>query len=140
MYFCCLQALQNVQRHANNAPCVVALAHDGSELAFEVLDEGPGYDVAATRRGLGLQIAQDRVDALGGTLEVTSSPGRTAVTGRLPTRCFSRNLIGGQPGRSGLPSGRAPCRFQPVRTEGGLGDVRGGAACTAARGAYSASS
>jgi signal transduction histidine kinase len=88
VYFCCLQALQNVQRHANNAPCVVGLAYDEGELAFEVLDEGPGYDVAATQRGLGLQIAQDRVDALEGMLEVHSAPGRTAVAGRLPTRAL----------------------------------------------------
>jgi signal transduction histidine kinase len=88
VYFCCLQALQNVQRHANNALCVVGLSHNGGELTFEVLDEGPGYDVATTPRGLGLQIAQDRVDALEGILEVHSAPGRTAVTGRLPTRAL----------------------------------------------------
>ena len=85
VYFCCLQAIQNVIRHAENAPCVVALSLDGDEIAFEIRDDGGGFDVATTPRGMGLQIVQDRVDALEGALEVTSEPGRGArIAVRLP--------------------------------------------------------
>ena len=89
VYFCCLQAIQNVIRHANNAPCVVALSSDADAIAFEIRDDGPGFDVAATDRGMGLQIVQDRVDALDGSLQVTSDPGHgTRVAVRLPIRAL----------------------------------------------------
>jgi signal transduction histidine kinase len=85
VYFCCLQALQNVLRHAGNAATIVRLSAGPKVLTFEVVDRGPGFDPAATDRGMGLQIMQDRVDALDGTLEFVSSPGHgTSVIGRIP--------------------------------------------------------
>src|SRR4029079_6768448 len=59
-YFCCLQAIQNVLRHAGNANTTVRLALDGDDLLFEITDAGPGFDVDRTARGMGLQIIQDR--------------------------------------------------------------------------------
>ncbi|HXF71599.1 MAG TPA: ATP-binding protein, partial [Actinomycetota bacterium] len=55
------------------------------ELRFEVEDDGRGFEPAATRRGTGLQNMSDRIEALGGVLEVDSVPGRgTRIHGRLP--------------------------------------------------------
>ena len=85
IYFCCLQAIQNVLRHAGNAPCVVRLDLDGDAIAVEIHDEGPGFDVMSTPRGMGLEIVQDRVDALEGTLAITSERGTgTVVAIRIP--------------------------------------------------------
>jgi len=84
-YFCCLQAIQNVLRHARNAPSRVQLELDGDELTFEISDDGPGFDVDHTSRGMGLQIIQDRVDALEGSLSVRSDASGTTVAGRIPT-------------------------------------------------------
>lgn len=85
VYFCCLQALQNVMRHAGNAPAVVSIDAKGSELRFSVIDRGPGFDPDAAPAGMGLQIMRDRVDALGGELAIASSAGGgTTVSGRLP--------------------------------------------------------
>jgi signal transduction histidine kinase len=84
-YFCCLQAIQNVLRHAGNATARVRFATDGDALSFEIADDGPGFDVAATPRGMGLQIIQDRVDALEGTMSVASGPSGTTVALRIPT-------------------------------------------------------
>ena len=54
-------------------------------LTFEVRDDGAGFDVDTRRHGTGLQGMNDRLDAIGGTLEVRSSPGSgTSVTGRVP--------------------------------------------------------
>jgi signal transduction histidine kinase len=66
---------------------VVALSLDQDEIAIEIRDEGAGFDVAATPRGMGLQIVQDRVDALEGTLHVQSARGSgTTVAVRVPIR------------------------------------------------------
>ncbi|HUL85870.1 MAG TPA: ATP-binding protein, partial [Actinomycetota bacterium] len=85
VYFCCLQAIQNVIRHAGNAPCTVGLDLDDHGLVVAVRDEGPGFDADATPPGMGRQIMRDRVDALDGRLEIVATPGTgTTVTIRLP--------------------------------------------------------
>ena len=87
VYFCCLQAIQNVLRHAGNATSTVALSCDHECVTFEVRDEGPGFAVATTARGMGIDIMQDRVDALEGSLSIESAPGEgTRVHGRIPVR------------------------------------------------------
>jgi signal transduction histidine kinase len=87
VYFCCVQAVQNAQRHAPGASITIGLSVDGDALVFTVRDDGPGFDPAATKAGEGMQILTDRVAALGGTIAVESVPGRgTTVTGRVPAR------------------------------------------------------
>ena len=55
------------------------------ELAFEVIDDGEGFDQTSTQPGTGLQGMADRLEAIGGLLEVRSRPGMgTTVTGRVP--------------------------------------------------------
>jgi signal transduction histidine kinase len=85
LYFCCLQAIQNVIRHAGNPACVVELEADHGEITFSLSDPGPGFDPATTPRGMGMDIMQDRIDALEGTLVVTSAPGAgTTIAGTVP--------------------------------------------------------
>jgi signal transduction histidine kinase len=84
-YFCCLEALQNVAKYANASRAVVRLSEDDGRLLFEVEDDGSGFDPHATRHGTGLQGMADRLDAVRGSLEVRSAPGRgTTVVGRVP--------------------------------------------------------
>jgi signal transduction histidine kinase len=87
VYFCCVQALQNAQRHAPGAAVAIRLALEGSDvLTFIVSDVGAGFDPAAVTAREGMQIMTDRVAALGGTLIVDSSPGSgTTVTGTIPS-------------------------------------------------------
>jgi signal transduction histidine kinase len=94
VYFCCVQAVQNAQRHAPGATITIELSADGDGLVFVVRDDGPGFDPAAMNAREGMQIMTDRVAALGGTLTLESAPGAgTNVTGRVPAAV----LVGAAP-------------------------------------------
>ncbi|MDP9302144.1 MAG: histidine kinase [Actinomycetota bacterium] len=85
VYFCCLEALQNVAKYAEASAAIVQLATDDGELRFSVADDGRGFDVTTTPSGTGLQGIADRLAALGGVVDVISTPGGgTTISGRLP--------------------------------------------------------
>lgn len=85
VYFCCLEALQNIGKYAAASRATVTLRDDGDRLTFVVADDGAGFDPSTTARGLGLQNMADRLDALGGSVNVESAPDAgTTVTGWLP--------------------------------------------------------
>jgi signal transduction histidine kinase len=84
VYFCVLEALQNVQKYARASHVDVRLHGQGEGLAFEVSDDGIGFDTAIAKKGAGLTNMADRLDALGGSLTVTSTPsGGTTIAGTL---------------------------------------------------------
>jgi signal transduction histidine kinase len=84
VYFCTLEALQNVAKYAHASSATVRLNAEEAALLFEITDDGNGFDPASTGYGTGLQGMADRLDAIGGTLEVSSEPGRgTKVLGRI---------------------------------------------------------
>jgi signal transduction histidine kinase len=85
VYFCCLEALQNIVKYAEASHVSVNLSMEAGQLNFSVIDDGKGFDPASRPQGSGLQGMADRMEALGGTLEVRSEPGTgTTVTGRIP--------------------------------------------------------
>ncbi len=85
VYFCVLEALQNVQKYAKASGVVVRLRGQEGGLAFDVEDDGTGFDTVTVTRGAGLTNMVDRVEALGGNVDVTSAPGSgTLVSGDLP--------------------------------------------------------
>ena len=87
VYFCCLESLQNVAKHAGaGARPEVRVVESAGELCFEIVDDGVGCELGRVRsRGSGLTNMTDRVAALRGTLTVDSAAGRgTHVRGRIP--------------------------------------------------------
>jgi len=87
VYFCILEALQNVAKYAGASRAEVHLAASGPDLRFEVTDDGAGFDPGGKGYGTGLQGMADRLHAHGGSLDVRSVPGSgTKIAGRLPCR------------------------------------------------------
>jgi len=85
VYFCILEALQNVAKYAQATRATVALSCPGSRLEFSVTDDGAGFDTANARHGTGLQGMTDRMSAVGGTLDIQSTPGLgTTISGGMP--------------------------------------------------------
>jgi signal transduction histidine kinase len=85
VYFCVLEALQNVAKYAQASAARVTLRPDGEYLVFSVDDDGQGFDPATTPKGTGLQGITDRLAALGGSIDIASTPGHgTQITGRVP--------------------------------------------------------
>jgi signal transduction histidine kinase len=84
IYFCVLEALQNVQKYAGATNAVVRLDDGNGRLTFEVEDDGKGFDTEHAKKGSGLTNMADRIDALGGTIEIRSTPGLTSIRGKLP--------------------------------------------------------
>jgi signal transduction histidine kinase len=88
VYFCVLEAMQNVLKHAKGARHIVIRLDAGTprELRFSVRDNGDGVPDGALRPGAGITNMTDRAGALGGELRVTSTAGvGTVVRGRMPT-------------------------------------------------------
>lgn len=82
VYFACVEALQNAAKHARReAAVLVSLSAEG-DLRFSVRDDGVGFAPEAAPAGTGLTNMRDRIEAVGGTLAIESTPGEgTTVSG-----------------------------------------------------------
>jgi signal transduction histidine kinase len=82
-YFIVAEALTNVARYASASAASVTVRPDADSVLVEVTDDGTGG--ADPRAGSGLRGLIDRIEALGGRLEVESPPGQgTTVRAWLP--------------------------------------------------------
>ncbi|MGH8970826.1 MAG: sensor histidine kinase [Actinomycetes bacterium] len=78
------EALANVRRHAGARRVTVRLWLDGGAAQVEVSDDGSGFDQDAAL-GFGLSGMRDRVEDVGGDMDVVTGPGRgTQVRVRVP--------------------------------------------------------
>jgi signal transduction histidine kinase len=92
-YFLVSEAITNAAKHARAESVRVDVEANGDTMLVTVADDGVGG--AETTRGSGLGGLIDRVEAVGGRLEITSPSGDgTRLSARLPT-----NVLGGLNGR-----------------------------------------
>lgn len=93
LYRCVQEALTNVSKHAQASRVTVWLQREAKRIRCSVRDDGTGFNAPAGlatagqkdlfgagarrgERGLGLIGIRERLNAIGGTLDITSTPGR----------------------------------------------------------------
>jgi signal transduction histidine kinase len=81
------EALNNVARHSGAREVLLRIQAGPDGVLVEVADDGTGFDVEAVGgASLGLANMRERVDLLGGNLDVLSKPGGPTVVTALFTR------------------------------------------------------
>jgi signal transduction histidine kinase len=81
-YYVVAEALANAAKHAEATLVTVRVGFEDDVVVAEVADDGVG---GADPNGSGLQGLADRVEAVGGRLAVSSSPGAgTALRAEIP--------------------------------------------------------
>ena len=82
------EALRNVERHAQARHVDIRLIDSGDKLELRITDDGCGFDVKNVElskdRGIGLTNMRERVERNGGSFQLVSQPGHTAVTASFP--------------------------------------------------------
>jgi PAS domain S-box-containing protein len=83
------ECLSNIRRHSGSETCAVRVMLSEDQLRVEVEDWGcgipkPKQSTFPLSAGVGLRGMQERMQLLGGTLEIDSSEGGTTVTAILP--------------------------------------------------------
>jgi signal transduction histidine kinase len=101
------EALTNVRKHSGARRVVVRIDCAGSSPVLTVEDDGVGFDpakVSATMEGgFGLTSMRERVEQIGGALDVHTAPGEgTRIEVRLP----NEETSGSHPAPSAHPAGR----------------------------------
>lgn len=87
VYFTVLEALQNTAKYANATHATVTLTETNGDLQFEIRDNGDGFDPTTITRGAGLNGIGDRIDTIGGTWTLHTTPGEgTTITATIPVR------------------------------------------------------
>lgn len=91
------EALTNISKYASGSTVNIELESSAGALTVEVRDSGPGFAPEARHKpsSYGLRGLQERAQAVGGWLDIDSTPGRgTCLTLTIPLAIAGNNLEG----------------------------------------------
>ncbi|MDR2148129.1 MAG: hypothetical protein LBE91_16915, partial [Tannerella sp.] len=80
LYRSAQELVTNSLKHAEAQEIEVHLLQDKKHIYLTVSDDGKGYDTAQETSGIGVRNIRTRAEALGGTMDVASSPGNGTET------------------------------------------------------------
>jgi signal transduction histidine kinase len=87
LYRIAQEAITNIIKHAKVTKAAVSLHKRDGKVILKIQDKGKGFPVTDSRttRGMGLLGMRERVDSVGGTLRISSHPGKgTVVEAKVP--------------------------------------------------------
>ena len=81
------EAVSNVLKHSEATNISISLERQADILTMAIRDDGIGFDTTSQLgQGLGLRSMTERALAVGGTIAITSQPGRTSIEVNLPVK------------------------------------------------------
>ena len=96
LYRVAQEALSNVAKHSRAQNAAVELRQVRGRLLLRILDDGVGFDSQRESGGLGLVTMRERLNAVGGTIDITSSPTTgTAIEASVPLADASLGEVSG---------------------------------------------
>ena len=78
------EGLSNIARHSQATEADLGVVYEEQEMRIRIGDNGKGFDPAKTPDGLGLHLIHERVESIGGSVEIQSRPNGTLLTIRVP--------------------------------------------------------
>jgi NarL family two-component system sensor histidine kinase LiaS len=69
------EALANVARHSEATAVAIDLTYAADAVTLQIADDGRGFDARTARKGVGLDSMRERIEALGGQVQVESRIG-----------------------------------------------------------------
>jgi signal transduction histidine kinase len=98
------EALNNVLRHSGATEITVEVQVEAEQVQVTISDNGCGFDPGAHSAGIGLQTMRERIEQIGGTLTLSSTPGSgTTIVLRAPALSASaaQSRVQARPGKRG---------------------------------------
>jgi two-component system, NarL family, sensor histidine kinase LiaS len=85
LYRVAQEALANIAKHSEARSVNVRLEQDLGTITLEISDDGKGFKPSKIHEGVGLRSMQERLEAIGGRLDIQSIPNKgTLVTASIP--------------------------------------------------------
>jgi signal transduction histidine kinase len=96
LYRVAQEALSNLAKHSRAQNAALELRRVGGQLLLRISDDGVGFDSQQESAGLGLVTMRERLNAVGGTMDVASSPTTgTAIEAWVPLADTSSGQVSG---------------------------------------------
>jgi ligand-binding sensor domain-containing protein/signal transduction histidine kinase len=73
------EGLSNIARHSQATRANVHIVYQEREIQIQIGDNGRGFDLPRTSNGLGLQLIHERLESIGGHIEIQSRSGGTLL-------------------------------------------------------------